>query len=91
MRQIASQLEIHWDETLLEPTQLGASHRPNSSFARRGGSVHDRAAGDWVERIDPSVCRYIEGALTDEMAALGYQPMGREGGLVLESAPLLDG
>jgi hypothetical protein len=90
MRQIASQLMIEWQETLLEPTQLGASHRANSSFARQGAAIHDRAATDWAQRIDPSVCRYIEGALADEMAALGYQPMGREGGLLLDRAPLLD-
>jgi hypothetical protein len=90
MRQIASQLTIEWQETLLEPTQLGASHRANSSFARQGAAIHDRAATDWAQRIDPSVCRYIEEALADEMAALGYQPMGRQGGLLLDRAPLLD-
>jgi hypothetical protein len=89
MRRIASELAIQWDATLLEPTQLGTSHRANSSFARRGAAIHDRAARDWAQRIDPSVCRYIEGTLADEMAALGYQPIGREGGLVLDRAPLL--
>jgi hypothetical protein len=91
MRRIASELAIPWDETLLEPTQLGTSHRANSSFSRRGGSIHDRAASDWADRIDSSVCGYIEKTLADEMAALGYQPLGREGGLVLDRAPLLDG
>jgi hypothetical protein len=90
MRGIASELALQWDQSLMAPTQLGTSRRANSSFARRGGSIHGRAASDWAERIDPSVCRYIEEALSDEMAALGYQPMGRKGGLILDKAPLLE-
>ena len=90
MRHIAARLPIRWDETLLEPTQLGTAHRANSSFGRDGAAIHDRAASDWVQRLDPSVCRYIEGALADEMAALGYQPIEREGGPVLDRAPLLE-
>lgn len=88
-RRLAAQLAIGWDPTLLEPTQLGMAHRPNSSFRRRHAAIDDRAADDWVERLDPFVCKYIEEALAPEMAALGYVRMGQGTRLVLDSAPLL--
>jgi sulfotransferase family protein len=89
MRRLASQLAVRWDPTLLEPTQLGTAHRPNSSFRRQHAAIDDRAAADWVERLDPFVCRYIEEALAPEMAALGYVRAGQGSRLVLDSAPLL--
>ena len=89
MRRLAAQLGIRWDETLLAPTQLGETHSPNSSFARTGSSIHARAADDWVGRIAPAVCRAIEEALPDEMAALGYRPIDENGGPLLDTAPLL--
>jgi hypothetical protein len=89
MRRLATQLAIDWDMSLLSPTELGIDHSANSSFARQGSGIHVQAANDWAGRIVPSVCRYIEDALAEEMAALGYQRMGESGEPVLEVAPLL--
>jgi hypothetical protein len=89
MRRLAAQLAIRWNPTLLEPTQLGASHVPNSSFARPGSAIDERAACDWVDRIAPTTCRYIEDTLAEEMAALGYQRLNGNGRVVLDRAPLL--
>jgi len=89
MRWLAERLSIGWDEALLTPTELGASHSPNSSFARRGNSVHARAADDWVERLAAAERRYIEKTLSEEMAALGYRPMDEGGRPVLDAARLL--
>ena len=90
MRQLAAQLAVGWDPALLEPTQLGASHRANSSFSRQGSAIDGRAAHDWVDRIAQPVRKYIEDSLASEMAALGYQPAGQSGSrLVLETAPIL--
>jgi hypothetical protein len=91
MRRLATTLAIGWNPTLLAPTRLGVSHAPNSSFSRPGNGIHDRAADDWVDRLAPSVRSYIEETLTEEMAALGYQPLDRGGRTVLDSAPLLEG
>jgi hypothetical protein len=88
MRRLATQIGIRWDATLLTPTELGIEHEPNSSFERSGGTIHARAADDWVGELAPSVCRYIEGTLAQEMAALGYQRVGGAV-LVLDEAPLL--
>jgi sulfotransferase family protein len=89
MRRLGTQLAIGWDPTLLEPTQLGMAHRPNSSFRRRHAAIDGRAADDWVERLDPFACRYIEKALAPEMSALGYARADQRTRLVLDSAPLL--
>ncbi|MGH9721680.1 MAG: sulfotransferase [Bryobacteraceae bacterium] len=89
MRGLATRLAIRWDSTLLAPTELGIAHSPNSSFARRGSGIHARAADDWAGRMAPSVCRYIEEALAEEMAALGYQRIDLRGRPVLDVAPLL--
>ena len=88
MRRVAARLGIGLHETLLEPTQLGVSHAPNTSFARTGSGIHAKAADDWVGHLDPTTCRYIEETLAEEMAALGYQRIG-EAPLVLDAAPLL--
>ena len=80
---------IRWDATLLEPTQLGASRSPNSSFDREGATIHEGAASDWVERIAPATKKYIEATLATEMAALGYQRADETGRTVLDGAPLL--
>lgn len=90
MRKLAAQLPIDWDPTLLVATELGTAHPPNSSFGREGAGIHAQAADDWVGRIDPSVRVYIEAALAEEMAALGYQPTGDTGRPVLLAAPLLE-
>jgi Sulfotransferase family len=90
MRRLASQLTIGWDDSLLSPTELGAAHSPNSSFARHGSGIHVQAADDWVERIDSSVRSYIEDDLAEEMAALGYRRLDKSGRPVLDAAPLLD-
>jgi hypothetical protein len=89
MRGVAAQLGVGWSETLLEPTQLGESHSPNSSFARTGGSIHAGAADDWTGRIDPEVRRSIEDALAEEMAALGYRRFEQGASPLLGTAPLL--
>ncbi len=89
MRRVAAQLGVEWQDTLLEPTQLGESHSPNSSFSRKGGSIHAGAADDWAGRIDLSVCRAIETALADEMAALGYRPLEQGRSPILDEAPIL--
>jgi hypothetical protein len=88
MRRVAAQLGIGWHDTLLEPTQLGGGHAPNTSFARSGGGIHAKAADDWVGHLDPATCRYIEETLEEEMAALGYQRAGASS-LILDEAPLL--
>ena len=88
MRRLAVQLGIDWNPGLLEPTEFGAAHAPNSSFARRGGTIHGEAAHDWTGRIAASDRDYIENTLTDEMAALGYQRLAN-GSPVLPVAPLL--
>jgi hypothetical protein len=36
--------------------------------------VHPQAARDWVARIPPGACRFIEASLADEMNAFGYHP-----------------
>ena len=89
MRRLATRLAIRWDTSLLSPTELGVAHSPNSSFARHGSGVHSQAADDWVGRIVPSVCHYIEDALAEEMSSLGYQRMGERGRPVFGAAPLL--
>jgi hypothetical protein len=90
MRRLATQLAIDWDISLLSPTELGIDHSANSSFARHGSGIHVQAADDWVGRIVPSVCRYIEDALAEEMTALGYQRMGdNHQPVLLDVAPLL--
>jgi hypothetical protein len=89
MRRLASQLGIRWDAALLTPTELGVDHAPNSSFARSGSSVHAGAADDWVGRLPPAACRYIEEMLGEQMSALGYRRLGAGGPLVLNEAPLL--
>jgi hypothetical protein len=90
MRTLATQLEIDWNVSLLSPTELGVDHSPNSSFARQGSGIHAQAANDWAGRIVPSVRRYIEDELADEMSALGYQRMGESGEpVLLDVAPLL--
>ena len=90
MRRLATQLGIDWDTSLLSPTELGIDHSANSSFARGGGGIHVQAADDWIGRIDPSICRYIEDALAEEMSALGYRRLGERGEpVVLDVAPLL--
>jgi hypothetical protein len=88
MRGLASRLGIDWHPGLLEPTEFGAAHAPNSSFARRGGTIHGDAAHDWTGRIASSDRDYIEDILADEMTALGYQRLGK-GSPVLPAAPLL--
>ena len=85
---MALRLGIDWHAGLLEPTEFGVAHAPNSSFARRGGTIHGDAAHDWTERIAPADREYIEEKLADEMAALGYQRLGK-GSPVLPVAPLL--
>jgi hypothetical protein len=89
MRSLAQRLGIRWETTLLEPTQLGGSHSPNSSFDRQGAAIHSGAAADWVGRIEPATRRYIEDTLATEMAALGYQRIDESGRTVLDAAPLL--
>lgn len=89
MRRLAQRLGVRWDATLLEPTELGTSHPPNSSFARQGATIHGRAANDWGERIAPTARKYIEDTLATEMASLGYQRMDESGRTVLDAAPLL--
>jgi hypothetical protein len=90
MRRLAAQLAIDWNMSLLSPTELGIDHSANSSFARQGsGMIHVQAADDWVGRIVPSVCSYIENALAEEMSALGYRRMSESGEPVLDVAPLL--
>jgi hypothetical protein len=89
MRRLAERLGIRWDPTLLEPTELGSSHSPNSSFARQGATIHDKAANDWIGRLAPSAQRYIEDTLAEEMTALGYQSPDAHGRTVVERAPLL--
>jgi hypothetical protein len=90
MRRLATQLAIDWNMSLLSPTGLGIDHSANSSFARHGSGIHVQAADDWVRRIVPSVCRYIEDALAEEMTALGYQRMGESGEpVLLDVSPLL--
>jgi hypothetical protein len=90
MRRLATQLEIDWNISLLSPTELGVDHSANSSFARQGSGIHVQAANDWTGRIAPSVRRYIEDELAEEMSALGYQRMGESGEpVLLDVAPLL--
>jgi hypothetical protein len=89
MRRLAERLGIRWEPSLLEPTELGASHSPNSSFARQGATIHDKAANDWMGRLSPSAQRFIEDTLAAEMAALGYQPPDDQRRTVQERAPLL--
>jgi hypothetical protein len=89
MRSLAQRLGIRWETTLLEPTQLGGAHSPNSSFDRQGAAIHSGAAADWVGRIEPATRRYIEDTLATEMAALGYQRIDESGRTVLDAAPLL--
>ncbi|NOT24842.1 MAG: hypothetical protein HOP16_01960 [Acidobacteria bacterium] len=89
MRKVAGELGVEWRDTLLEPTQLGDSHSPNSSFARTGGSIHAQAADDWTGRIDPAIRRSIEDLLADEMAALGYLRFKEGTSPLLDPSPLL--
>ena len=89
MRQLAEQLGICWDPTLLAPTELGVDHGPNSSFSRSGSQIHVRAADDWMGRLAPSLRVFIEKTLATEMAALGYRPLDDGGRSVLDAAPLL--
>ena len=89
MRRLAQRLGIRWDATLLEPTELGTSHSPNSSFARQGATIHGGAANDWVDRLAPATREYIEDTLATEMASLGYQRIDESGRTVLDAAPLL--
>jgi hypothetical protein len=89
MRRVAERLGIRWEPRLLEPTELGVSHGPNSSFARQGATIHDKAANDWVGRLAPHAQQFIERTLADEMTALGYQPPDAQGRTVLERAPVL--
>jgi hypothetical protein len=89
MRRLAAQLGINWDPTLLAATELGIFHPPNSSFGREGAGIHAQAADDWVRRIAPSVRLYIEDALAEEMAALGYQRIATDPPELLP-APLLE-
>jgi hypothetical protein len=89
MRGLAAQLGVEFTTALLSPTQFGVAHGPNSSFSREGGTIHQEAAEDWKGRIGPADARYIEDALTDEMAALGYQRLDQPGPSVLPNGPLL--
>jgi hypothetical protein len=89
LRHVAAQTGLPWNPSLLEPTELGASHAPNSSFARQGAAIHGKAADDWVPRIEPETCRYIEDQLAEEMTQLGYRRLGAGDGTVEEAAPLL--
>jgi len=89
MESLAQALDIGWDPALLQPTQLGGERRPNSSFARRGSSIHDRAADDWIGRLAPAARSHIETALAAEMEALGYRRLDGAGGNILNRASLL--
>jgi hypothetical protein len=89
MRRVARQLELPWETTLLEPTQLGGSHSPNSSFARQGATIHGGAADGSIRSTQSSARRYIEATLASEMESLGYQSGGERGHTVVDSAPLL--
>ena len=45
MRQLATQLAVGFDPTLLKPTELGVSHSPNSSFSRDERGVRHKRYG----------------------------------------------
>jgi len=77
-KQLAAQLAIPWDKSLLEPTEFGVARAANSSFGRQGVGIHSRAADDWVTRLSPATRRYLEENLEGEMAALGYQPLAAQ-------------
>jgi hypothetical protein len=89
MQRLAARLAIRWEPGLLTPSQFGVPHAANSSFGRHGTTVHQQAASDWVNRIEPGTREYIERELVEEMAALGYRPLASSGVPTLASAPIL--
>lgn len=76
-REICARLGLRWEPILLTPTQFGTPRAANSSYRRQSeGIVHQQAAGDWVARIPPAACQFIEENLAAQMNALGYRPLG---------------
>ncbi len=71
MEQLATAMEISFQETLLSPERLGNSMNANSSFSRKPG-IDPAAADSWREHLDPTWKQMIEDRLGDIMEQVGY-------------------
>ncbi len=71
MRSLAAELDISFDEALLDPTRLGEPAKANTSFLRSTG-IDPSAVDSWKARLDERPRREIEERLGPLMRRLGY-------------------
>jgi hypothetical protein len=72
MVELASAMDISFDDVLLTPTRIGEEKTANSSFARSAG-IDPGAADSWRAHLSPQWRRVIEDRLGDVMERVGYR------------------
>ena len=72
MKLIVNQLNIGWDDKLLEPTMLGEDFFGNNHSGKKFKGISVENLGRWRERITNAEACLIEGWMADVMQFWGY-------------------
>lgn len=72
MRSVVKQLNIDWNETLLEPTINGENFTGNNHLGKKFNGISAENLGRWRERIARAEACLIEGWMADVMQFWGY-------------------